>query len=389
MKKTKVQNKLLILLQIIAFCVFSMSLSMLFSLEKNASAVDVSSQESMLVGEGLVGNANGLTFTFTENSSGKATNVNPGTSLDVVYKGEAFDLSANVGTDSATITGEITYQWYYSLTGDTYEILEGETFSSIKIKDVADSGFYVLQVLDNGVSFGDSEVVEVNLAPKEITLTNFSVPEDKTYDGTTNVNLTFTKSEELFESDASIIVSGQVEDGNVGSGKLVSSVTASISDASLEGNYKLVYEEPSSLSANILPKPVVLNQNSVTETRYDGTDHRSKINPFYTDIYGARKYLNFTITSGTTIVDDIVNAGSYTITPLKLSSDSNYEFYTDSSFDTLAESYRFRVLKATPQITLEKSDFVYTGSEQDVSDFISINNNEQILQFLSNTTFTT
>lgn len=388
MKKTKVQNKLLILLQIIVFCVFSISLSMFFSLEKNASAVDVSSQESLLVGEGLVGNANGLTFTFTENSSGEATNVNPDTPLDVIYKGEAYDLLANVGTDSAAITGEITYQWYYSLTGDTYEILEGETSLSVEIRDAGDSGFYVLQVLDNGVSFGDSGAIEVNLAPKEITLTNFSVP-DKIYDGTTSVNFTFTQSEELFENDASIIVSGQVEDGNAGSGKLVSNITASISDASLEGNYKLVYDEPNSLSANILPKPVVLNQNSITETRYDGTDHRSKINPFYTDIYGARKYLNFTITSGATTVDDIVNAGSYTITPLKLASDSNYEFYTDSSFETLAESYRFRVLKATPQITLEKSDFVYTGSEQDVSDFISINNNEQVLQFLSNTTFTT
>ena len=389
MKKTKVQNKLLILLQIILFCVFSMSLSTFFLVEKNASAVDVSLQESMLVGEGLVGDANGLTFTFTENSSGKATSVNPGTPLDVIYKGEAFDLSANVGTDGAAITGEITYQWYYSsLTGDTYEKLEGETLSSINIKDVADSGFYVLQVLDNDGPFGDSEAIKVNLAQKEITLTNFSVP-DKIYDGTTSVNFTFTQSEELFESDASIIVSGQVEDGSVGSGKLVSNITASISDASLEGNYKLVYEEPNSLSANILPKPVVLNQNSITETRYDGTDHRSKINPFYTDIYGARKYLNFSITSGATTVDDIVNAGSYTITPLKLASDSNYEFYTDSSFETLAESYRFRVLKATPQITLEKSDFVYTGSEQDVSDFVSINNNEQVLQFLSNTTFTT
>ena len=388
MKKTKVQNKLLILLQIIAFCVFSLSLSMFFLLEKNASAVDVTSQESILIGEGLVGDANGLTFTFTENSSGEAKNINPGTSLDVVYKGEAFDLSANVGTASVTITGEITYQWYYSLTGDTYEILEGETSLSVEIRDTGDSGFYVLQVLDNGVPFGDSGAIKVNLAPKEITLTNFSVP-DKIYDGTTSVNFTFTQSEELFESDASIIVSGQVEDGSVGSGKLVSKITASISDASLEGNYKLVYEEPSSLSANILPKPVVLNQNSITETRYDGTDHRSKINPFYTDIYGARKYLNFTITSGATTVDDIVNAGSYTITPLKLASDSNYEFYTDSNFVTLAKSYRFRVLKATPQITLEKSDFVYTGSEQDVSDFISINNNEQVLQFLSNTTFTT
>ena len=387
MKEAKVQSKLFIFMQIALFCMLSFSFLFFLFTYKGASALDLDSTNSTLVGEGVLGNTNGLEFSFSETST--STEVSDSSPLNVEYKGADYIISAEV-TNDGTLTGTRSYQWYFSEAGDIYTAIDGETDLQLTVCDTIDSGYYILQVLNDGEAFGDSAAFKVTITPKEITLTNISV-KDKDFDDTTNVNFNFSQSEELFEQDAEILLTGEVSDKNVGKGKLVSNIDASISNLDLNNNYEIVFDTPNNVSVDILPMPVVVNFNSFEQVTYDGTNHISEINPFYSDIHGARKYLSFSVTFGATSVDEIVTAGTYEISLISQAGDQNYEFYTDSSFETEVSVYRFRVLKATPVISLSKTTFVYTGEEQDVRDFVSVNNAEQAgrLTFSSVTTFTT
>ena len=387
MKEAKVQSKLFIFMQIALFCMLSFSFLFFLFTYKGASALDLDSTNSTLVGEGVLDNTNGLGFSFSETST--STEVSDSSPLNVEYKGADYIISAEVANDG-TLTGTRSYQWYFSEAGDIYTAIDGETDLQLTVCDTIDSGYYILQVLNDGEAFGDSAAFQVTITPKEITLTNISV-KDKVFDDTTNVNFSFSQSEKLFEQDAEILLTGEVSDKNVGEGKLVSNIDASISNLELNNNYEIVFDTPNNVSVDILPMPVVVNFNSFEQVTYDGTNHISEINPFYSDIHGARKYLSFSVTFGATSVDEIVTAGTYEISLISQAGDQNYEFYTDSSFETEVSVYRFRVLKATPVISLSKTTFVYTGEEQDVRDFVSVNNVEQAgrLTFSSVTTFTT
>lgn len=387
MKEAKVQSKLFIFMQIALFCMLSFSFLFFLFTYKGASALDLDSTNSTLVGEGVLGNTNGLEFSFSETST--STEVSDSSPLNVEYKGADYIISAEVTNDDA-LTGTRSYQWYFSEAGDIYTAIDGETDLQLTVCDTIDSGYYILQVLNDGEAFGDSEAFQVTITPKEITLTNISVI-DKVFDDTTNVNFSFSQSEELFEQDAEILLTGEVSDKNVGEGKLVSNIDASISNLELNNNYEIFFDTPNNVSVDILPMPVVVNFNSFEQVTYDGTNHISEINPFYSDIHGTRKYLSFSVTFGATSVDEIVTAGTYEISLISQAGDQNYEFYTDSSFETEVSVYRFRVLKATPVISLSKTTFIYTGEEQDVRDFVSVNNVEQAgrLTFSSVTTFTT
>ena len=387
MKEAKVQSKLFIFMQIALFCMLSFSFLFFLFTYKGASALDLDSTNSTLVGEGVLGNTNGLEFSFSETST--SGEVDASSPLKVEYKGADYIISAEV-TNDGTLTGTRSYQWYFSKAGDIYTAIDGETGLQLTVCDTIDSGYYILQVLNDGEAFGDSEAFQVAITPKEITLTNISVI-DKVFDDTTNVNFSFSQSEELFEQDAEILLTGEVSDKNVGEGKLVSNIDASISNLELNNNYEIFFNTPNNVSVDILPMPVVVNFNSFEQVTYDGTNHISEINPFYSDIHGARKYLSFSVTFGATSVDEIVTAGAYEISLISQAGDQNYEFYTDSSFETEVSVYRFRVLKATPVISLSKTTFIYTGEEQDVRDFVSVNNVEQAgrLTFSSVTTFTT
>lgn len=387
MKEAKVQSKLFIFMQIALFCMLSFSFLFFLFTYKGASALDLDSTNSTLVGEGVLGNTNGLEFSFRETST--STEVSDSSPLNVEYKGADYIISAEV-TNDGTLTGTRSYQWYFSEAGDIYTAIDWETDLQLTVCDTIDSGYYILQVLNDGEAFGDSAAFQVTITPKEITLTNINVI-DKVFDDTTNVSFEFSQSEELFEQDAEILLTGEVSDKNVGEGKLVSNIDASISNLDLTSNYNIVFDLPSNVSVDILPMPVVVNFNSVEQVTYDGANHVSKINPFYNDIHGVRMYLNFSVVFGATSVDEIVTAGTYEISLISQAGDQNYEFYTDSSFETEVSVYRFRVLKATPVISLSKTTFVYTGEEQDVRDFVSVNNVEQAgrLTFSSVTTFTT
>lgn len=387
MEERKIQTKLYVFMQIALFCMLSFSFLFFLFTYKGASALDLDSTNSTLVGEGVLGNTNGLEFSFSETST--STEVSDSSPLNVEYKGADYIISAEVANDGA-LTGTRSYQWYFSEAGDIYTAIDGETDLQLTVCDRIDSGYYILQVLNDGEAFGDSAAFKVTITPKEITLTNISVV-DKVFDDTTNVNFSFSQSEELFEQDAEILLTGEVSDKNVGEGKLVSNINASISNLELNNNYEIVVDTPNNVSVDILPMPVVVNFNSSDQVTYDGTNHISEINPFYSDIHGTRKYLSFSVTFGATSVDEIVTAGTYEISLISQAGDQNYEFYTDSSFETEVSVYRFRVLKATPVISLSKTTFIYTGEEQDVRDFVSVNNVEQAgrLTFSSVTTFTT
>ena len=88
MKEAKVQSKLFIFMQIALFCVLSFSFLFFLFTYKGASALDLASTNSTLVGEGVLGNTNGLEFSFSETST--STEVSDSSPLNVEYKGADY-----------------------------------------------------------------------------------------------------------------------------------------------------------------------------------------------------------------------------------------------------------------------------------------------------------
>ena len=342
------------------------------------------------VSSAVVGAENGLVFTFTESSTGTEITSNAFTSD---YNGKNFNVSVEVNTEGATISGSILYQWYYSSvesSGDIslYTKLDGKTGNELTIKNCSDSGYYVLQVSDDNGIVGNSTPINIAINPKQINISGLTARE-KVYDGLNNVYFDFKQDVQLFEQDANIVVMGQTKTADAGEGKLVSNISANINKENLRENYKLVLVGVENISADILRKPVSITASGNFTTTYDGQNHKGEINFYYQDINKDRKIVKFDVQQNNLSVSELKNAGEYQIVLLPSYEDGNYIFYKDTNYDTLAESYLYKILRASSEIELIKDTFVYTGEQQDVREFFIVNNNEQQLIFSANTTFTT
>jgi len=242
---------------------------------------------------------------------------------------------------------------------------------------------------ENNTLFDVEKTEKNNVSAGEIPLTISSISaSNKIYDGTNIVNLNIAFSG---QSDGDIVYIegfGTVASPNVGEGKIVS---IDENDVVLAGedsiNYYIEnYSFPENLSISITPYPATVNWNITGESStfdYSSTSPRSKIKPYYLDISESRVYLNYSV-SGTNYSrtenypsGEFVSPGIYDANILVSMYDANYTL-SDSTADL---ENTFYISRITPSFEFLKTSFTYNGLEQDLSNFVKVDNSEQTIVF--------
>lgn len=325
----------------------------------------------------------GFSASYKEN----VTNVS-GSEFEVTYSGNSYELEITVNSTSTTNYG---YKWYYSKDNSDFTLIQSQEQSAIELTSCNQSGYYYCQVFDNNnqENISNAEVVEFNILPKTVTI---NTVEDKVFDGTKKVNAIALLNGVVSDDDVSAIVEGNTANENVDGQKYIY-VDSIILTGEDKDNYKLssdAYSTP--IFINVTKLPTVLYWQTLgdkTTFTYNGSDQSTNITAYYENVKKERVYLSFNL-KGNAIgfsknyLNEFVNAGNYTATVILTESEANYAL-ADSSGDT---SYYLSINKIAPIVTIENTEFVYTGNQQDAKRCVSINNNEQTLKFKNNT-FTT
>ena len=394
MRNTRSRQNFILLL--FSFVLFFLLFSFVV-IDKTYSAFAADSEN---IGEISVLAENGLSFSFQETTTGETLSQDNSFMFTASYKGQNYEIEAVVDTDLVEINGELSYRWFYSATNagnvdlSLYKEIENLQEPILSVKDCKDTGFYILAVYDADGLVGNSQVIGVTINKTNLIITK-GTPIKKEFDGSTLIQFDVEQTGFVDENE-SVIVTGHVSSADVGDGKLVSNIYVGFTNSNLEDNYEVqVNFNTNNLVVDITKKKVLMNWNITEGAVYNGKSHRDKISPYYKDISGSRQFLNYSVTGnnffGQPINNsDLILAGYYTLTLAPLEKDKNYDFYTSLEPETKANQFSFEIARAQPEFLYTKTNFVYTGIEQDIKDYVYINNSEQILSFFpDNTTFTT
>jgi len=283
-----------------------------------------------------------------------------------------------------TSNGEFDFVWFFNS-----QELTGETEDYINIKDVAQSGTYSCRIIksDDESYFTDTNNFVVSIGKKNINITSLTAV-DKAFDGNVDieVNAEYSGIESL--DDVTLDVSGQCSNPNAEENKFVeTSINLGGEDAS---NYKVDYAP--NVFVNISKKAVNIiwatTTNSTTFT-YNQQNQIEKIKtPYYSDVENVPVGLSFSISGFKTFQsitysysNEFKYAGNYKATIKLTPNEINYQFNNPD--------YNLEMKRAETNFIFENLSFVYNGSVQDARDCVRIDNDEQTLSFMGQTTFTT
>lgn len=248
-----------------------------------------------------------------------------------------------------------------------------------------ESSFFQPQTSEKEVVGGESTTVS-------ITSIN---PVERAYDGTNIIELEITI--DLTVEGLSVTGTGTTVSADVGEGKTVIVDTSSLQllVGESEDDYILSETLPAgTLSVNITKRPVTFNwgiTGGLTTFDHTGNSLLNKINPYYLDINNVSHSLIINVSGNSFTTrpyspNEFVQPGNYTATIITAESDSNY-LLTDAN-DSISKS--LSISRITPNISFAKTSFVYTGEEQDLAEFVDVNNTEQTINYNSlSTKFTT
>lgn len=335
---------------------------------------------NLALASSVMGKQNVVTFNFS--------------SSDFVEDAGAFSSEYNGAYHSlvATLTYDNTatnYQWIYK-TSDGESIVDAGFISNdltaktttLKIKNVAESGVYYIKVLNGDTVIDYSPDVIVTILPKTINLKITSVV-SRTFNGTNNVEMTNDfRADMLATGDSSTISStGILPSIDAGENIYITDVVHTFSDATLSGNYKIVTTFDCSRLVNISKKPVVVSfpelqklqiENGAFVADYNGKIRRDFLSAYYKDINNniVEVKTESVLSGAVSKKREILNAGNYEIRAIKQDADKNYVFMYSETQQLGALSLKIK--KIAPTFRFLKQDFVYTGYEQDLADFVEI-----------------
>lgn len=313
------------------------------------------------------------------------TNTDITSTFEKTYTGEEFELSLTATSVDVT---NFTYQWQYSEDGSDFSVLEGETNSSIKLKNCNQSGYYncIVTNADDTTQVSTTQNINFVISQKEVVLENISLKSNtKVYDGTNLVELNATLSG-IIDGDLVVAeVFGKTATANADLQKVVQFHSASLTGEDAN-NYVISSEVPQvQFVIDVTKCPVKVNWQTLdnkTSYVYNTKDQISNISASYNNIAGEKVQLAFTITGYNTFVttkhytNEFLNVGTYKAVAVSSDKESNYEL-------TNVE-LSLTITRATPTITIANTVFTYTGVEQDASRCVTINNDEQELVFTNN-----
>lgn len=313
------------------------------------------------------------------------TNTDITSTFEKTYTGEEFELSLTATSVDVT---NFTYQWQYSENGSDFSVLEGETNSSIKLKNCNQSGYYncIVTNADDTTQVSTTQNINFVISQKEVVLENISLKSNtKVYDGTNLVELNATLSG-IIDGDLVVAeVFGKTATANADLQKVVQFHSASLTGEDAN-NYVISSEVPQvQFVIDVTKCPVKVNWQTLdnkTSYVYNTKDQISNISASYNNITGEKVQLAFTITGYNTFVttkhytNEFLNVGTYKAVAVSSDKESNYEL-------TNVE-LSLTITRATPTITIANTVFTYTGVEQDASRCVTINNDEQELVFTNN-----
>lgn len=322
-----------------------------------------------------------LTTTFKE----LTTNTDITSNFENEYTGGEFELSL---TATSTETTNFTYQWQYSQDGIDFVSVEGETNSSIKLKDCKQSGYYncVITNADNTAQISTSQNINFIITQKEISINSLSLMETtKVYDGTNTVGLNATYSGVVDGDDVIVEVFGKTATPNADLKKVVEYDYANLSGEDAD-NYIVSSTIPQTqLVIDVTKAPATIiwqTTDNKTSYVYNTKDQIGNISAYYINVLGEKVKLAFSITgyhtNGTTryYANEFFNVGTYKAVASLSDKEVNYEL-TNLELS-------LTITRATPVITVSNTVFTYTGSEQNANRCVTINNSEQNLIFTNN-----
>lgn len=335
---------------------------------------------NLALASSVTGNQNVVTFNFS--------------STDFAEDAGAFSHEYNGAYHSlvATLTYDNTatdYQWIYK-TSDGESIVDAGFISNdltaktttLKIKNVAESGVYYIKVLNGDTVIDYSPDVIVTILPKTINLKITSVV-SRTFNGTNKVEMTNDfRADMLATGDSSTISStGILPSIDAGENIYITDVVHTFSDATLSGNYKIVTTFDCSRLVNISKKPVVVSfpelqelqiENGAFVADYNGKIRSGFLSAYYKDINNniVEVKTESVLSGAVSKKMEILNAGNYEIRAIKQDADKNYVFMYSETQQLGALSLKIK--KIAPTFRFLKQDFVYTGYEQDLADFVEI-----------------
>jgi hypothetical protein len=319
-----------------------------------------------------------------------------------VYTGTDHSLIATyLGADTIT-----DFKWFYKndTTSNAIEVSSGfsnmmsDKKSSLLIKNVSQSGLYYLAVYNAGTLIAQSNNVKLTITQAQIDL-NVTGASAKTYDGTNKIAITSDFVDTMLVGDdkgKNLGVVGVLSTSDVGENVYIKEVV--LSDDTLNSNYNITpnfssrYATINKANAEIKFNWTdigIQQDGSSYKTDYTGEDYALKIKAYYYDING--KYVDVKYTyayeSGLKKANYLTNAGEYVLTVIKQESDKNYNFVDSNNSDFGPQ--RFKIAKILPEFSFPKGAPTYTGSVQNLADFVKVNNSEQTISFVGSSTFTT
>lgn len=345
----------------------------------------------------------GVIAIFTGNNLALASSVTGKNSV-VTFNFSSSDLTENTGSFSgeydgtfhnlvATLTYDETatnYQWILK-TNDGESVVDAGFVSNdlsakkttLKIKNVAESGAYYIKVLNGDTVVDYSSTVNISILPKTINLRITSVV-SRVFNGTNKVEMTNDfRADMLASGDSSTISStGLLPSIDAGENIYIKDVTHTFSDATLADNYNIVTTFDCPRFVNISKKPVIVEFEDLKElpvekgafvADYNGKIRNDFLSAYYKDINNnvvEVKTESVFLKGAVYIKSEILNAGSYEIRAIKQDSDKNYVFMYGETQELGALSLNIK--KIAPTFRFLKQDFVYTGYEQDLADFVEI-----------------
>jgi len=342
-------------------------------------------------------------LTFKSFTSVDAGTLIPGNEYETNYTGSKQTISVSFTKDE---TRNCVVKWFYSKTvsdmnisydadTNTYTYAEGvsiltedENSENISVLKGTDSGYYCAFVRYETIIYATDciqETLHVTVLPKKVTL-NILAP-DKYYDGTTNVDLDLSLDGVVSGDDVTVSAIGNTANANADNSKYVYVTNIVISgenvaDYTVEQNLQPTF-------VNVLPKPTRLiweTKDNKLSYVYTGVDQASNVSAYYYNISNEKVKLAFsifgtqTLSANNVYINQFKCTGSYNFTITRTDSELNYDLQDDDGDDCLS----LLISRATPIITISNTTFTYTGSRQDASRCVAINNQEQTPSFTNN-----
>lgn len=257
----------------------------------------------------------------------------------------------------------------------------------------------------NSVSYSEyknSQVLAEN-SLTDIYITSISV-ENKEYDGTTSITISNIVAKDVNNNvfEGSITATANTYDPNAGTNKAVEFSNFQI--VGEEANfYQIAGYNYGTVLVDILPYGYNVANTLKWEIRdvfssnqpiispsgfvYNGQDQRKGVLAYYKNINNEKEYLFVNIVkndSSNQFKNDFITAGDYEASVILTQKEQNYKL-VDNDGDT---KLSLSIKKATPQISYNTNQiYTYTGQQQSLRNYVSLNNQEQTLTF-ENDTFT-